>query len=306
MDLPALLAQWGIGLVFALAFAEQAGLPLPAAPILVAAGALAQEGAFRPELVLAAAVCACVLADHAWFLAGRMRGRALLASICRISLSPDTCVSSADDLIARHGAPLLLVAKFVPGVSAVAIPMVAARGLSYSRFVLLDTAGAVLWCATYIGAGMIFSREVQRVLDAMAQWGGWSVVLVGSLVVAYIGAKLAHRYRLRRLYRLVRIAPTEAAPLLARGELLVVDARSRAAREEDSRRIPGSVAHDELDFSALLGQARGRTIATFCICPNEASAALLAERFIKAGYERVRVLSGGEEALKVLASRARP
>lgn len=302
MDLPALIAQWGIGLVFGLALAEQAGLPLPAAPILVVAGALAQEGAFRPELVVFAAIAACLIADHAWFLAGRKRGRAILAGICRISLSPDTCVSNADDLIARHGPALLLVAKFIPGVSAVAVPMVAARGISYSRFLLFDLAGAALWCGAYVGAGMIFSREVQRVLDTMALWGGWSVTLVVALVAIYIGLKVAHRFRLRRLYRLVRMAPAEAAPLLARGELLVVDARSGAARDEDPRRIPHSVAYNDGDIGALLSEAGGRTIVTFCVCPNEASAALVAERLIRAGHHRVRVLSGGEEALRLLAA----
>jgi membrane protein DedA with SNARE-associated domain/rhodanese-related sulfurtransferase len=302
MDLHKLLGEWGIGLVFAFALAEQAGLPLPAAPLLVAAGALAQDGALRPELVVLAAVGASVIADHAWYAAGRLRGRALLAGICRVSLSPDTCVSNAEALLARHGARLLLVAKFIPGVSAVAIPMVAARGIPYSRFVLYDTAGAFLWCSTYIGAGMIFSREVHHVLDRMALFGGWSLTLVAVLVASYAAVKAAHRYRLRRLYRLVRLAPGEAAPLLARDELVVVDARTHAARELDARRIPGSVTFDEQDLEALVSRARGRTIATFCTCPNEASAAILAERLIKAGYGRVRVLSGGEEALRQLAA----
>src|SRR5262245_5434641 len=98
MDPVALLATWGIGLVFALVLVEQAGLPLPAAPLLVAAGAMAQEGVFRPEHVVLAALVACLLTDHAWFLAGRLRGRKLLATLCKISLSPDTCVSRADTL----------------------------------------------------------------------------------------------------------------------------------------------------------------------------------------------------------------
>src|SRR5438309_6584701 len=131
MDLLALLDRWGIVLVFAWVAVEQSGVPFPAPPLLVAAGAIAQEGQLRPEAVLLVAVVASLLADHAWFLAGRLRGRALLSGICRLSLSPDTCVRKTDDLIVRHGAPLLIFAKFIPGVSAVAIPTAAAMGLSY-------------------------------------------------------------------------------------------------------------------------------------------------------------------------------
>src|SRR5258708_10873489 len=130
MDFVALLIRWDVPLVFAAVMLEQSGLPVPAAPVLVVAGALAASGAIRPELVLLAALFACLIADHAWFLTGRLFGRRLLAGICRLSLSPDTCVRKTDDLISRHGAPLHLVAKFIPAVSAVAIPTAAALGIA--------------------------------------------------------------------------------------------------------------------------------------------------------------------------------
>ena len=297
-----LLERWDIAVVFGWVFIEQSGIPFPAPPILVVAGALAQDGRLKAEWVLAAAVVACLIADHAWFLAGRMRGRSLLAGICRISLSPDTCVRRTDDLVARHGAPLLVFAKFIPGVSAVAIPTAAAMGLSYRRFVLFDAAGALLWCGAYVGAGMIFSREVQRLLDVLALIGGWALAVVALAFALYIGVKVAYRLRLKRLYRLVRISPSEAAALRREEpDLLFIDARSHLARDEDPRRIPGAIEHQEGDVTAILpGEARARTIVTFCTCPNEASAALLADQLIAAGYSRVRVLTGGAEALSVL------
>jgi membrane protein DedA with SNARE-associated domain/rhodanese-related sulfurtransferase len=307
MDLLELLVRWDVGLVFAAALAEQAGLPTPAAPILVAAGALVQAGGLRPEAVLGAAVAACLVADHVWFIAGRRFGRRLLAGLCRLSLSPDTCVQRTDDLIAHHGAPLLLVAKFIPGVSAVSIPTAAAMGLAYRRFLLYDLAGCFIWSGAYIGAGMIFGREVRRVLDAMSQVGGWSLIALAALFAAYIGVKLAQRRRLRHLYRLVRIGPSEVAEILARAddEVLILDARSHLARADDPRVLPSSIAFGVEDrFDALPDESRRKLIVTFCTCPNEASAALLAQRLLKAGYSRVRVLTGGEEAVDLLAVQA--
>jgi len=302
MEPVTLLTHWGIFLVFGSVLLEHGGLPVPAAPFLVAAGALADAGAMRPERVLFAALCASLIADHAWFLTGRRYGRRLLAGVCRLSLSPDTCVRKTDDLVARHGAALLLVAKFIPGVSAVAVPTVAAMGLSYRRFLLFDAAGCLAWAGAYVGGGMIFSREVGRAIDAMGTIGGWSLAALLGLFALYIAWKVAHRRRLRQLYRMVRISPREMVALLAEEDVLVLDARTALAREADPRSLPRSIAvdHDNV-FDLLPAGARDRTLVTFCTCPNEASAALLADRLIRAGYSRVRVLSGGTDALEALA-----
>ncbi|MEP7084985.1 MAG: VTT domain-containing protein [Betaproteobacteria bacterium] len=304
MNLVDLLTRWDVALVFASVLLEQGGLPLPAAPILVSAGALAQSGVIRPELLLLSAFAAGFIADQLWYFAGRRYGRRVLAGICRFSLSPDTCVRSTDDLITRHGPITLLVAKFIPGVSAVAIPTAAAMGLSYRRFLLYDGVGCLIWAGAYIGAGMIFSREVNRLLASMSVIGGWSIVVLGGFFGLYVGAKLLQRLRLQHLHRLVRISPAETATLLRQdADLLIIDARSALARAEDPRTLPQSIFLDGLEpAKALPENARSRTIVTFCTCPNEASAALLAEKLIKSGYKHVRVLTGGGDALSVLST----
>jgi membrane protein DedA with SNARE-associated domain/rhodanese-related sulfurtransferase len=304
MDLVDLVTRWGVPLIVIAVLLEQGGLPLPAAPLLVVSGALADIGTMRADVLLGAAVFACLMADNVWFWLGRSHGRRVLATVCRMSLSPDTCVRQTDDLIRKHGAPLLLVAKFIPGVSAVAIPSSAASGLSYRRFIVFDILGAVAWSGAYLGAGMIFSREVNRLLDRMSVIGSWSLVIFGAAIGSYVLAKILQRRRLKRLHQLVRISPAELADLLESDpEALIVDARSQLAREQDTRAFRRSVVLGDRTIVEIVPlEQRGRTIVTFCTCPNEASAALLAEQLIKAGYERVRVLTGGEEALRRLAS----
>jgi membrane protein DedA with SNARE-associated domain/rhodanese-related sulfurtransferase len=305
MDLIALLTQWGVPLVFAAVLLEQMGLPLPAPPILVVAGALAATtGAMRPELILLAAFAACLVADHAWFAMGRRFGRRILAGVCRLSLSPDTCVRKTDDLIGRHGPALLLVAKFIPGVSAVSIPTAAAMGLSYRRFIAYDATGCLLWSGVYVGAGVIFSREITRLLEAMSWIAGGSLAILLALLAIYVVAKLLHRRRLRRLHKLVRISPDEIVALLASDpDLVILDARSALARSEDSRALPRSIVLGERRAIDVLPKGRrDQTVVTFCTCPNEASAALLAEQLISAGFGRVRVLTGGADAVEMLSA----
>lgn len=306
MDLLVLLTQYGVLLVFLATLLEQGGLPVPAAPVLVVGGALAAGGAMRPEHVLLSGFAAALLADHAWFIFGRRYGRRLLATICRLSLSPDTCVRKTDDLVSRHGAPMLLVAKFLPGVSAVAVPTVSALGIRYRRFILFDSLGCLLWAGAYVGLGLIFSREIRRLLSAMDVVGGWAVVLILALLATFIAVKYVHRLRLRRLHRLVRISPKEILGLLAEDpDLVILDARSDLARAEDPRLLPRSIVLENRHALEVMPHvARDQMVVTFCTCPSEASAALLAEELIKAGYRRVRVLTGGADAIGMLSTHA--
>ena len=305
MDLVGIVNQWGVALVFVVVLIDLAGLPLPAPPLLLVAGALSIDGSMRPDLLLFSAVAASLLADHAWFLVGRRHGRRLLATICRISLSPDICVSRTDALLGKYGPALLLFAKFVPGVSAVSIPTLAAMGVRYWTFLRFDLAGCLIWCGAYIGAGAIFSHEVDRLLTTMHLLGAGSLAVATALLALYVGARYLQRRRLMRLHDLVRIAPGELAALLNAGEpIAIVDARSALARSSDPRVLPRSVMlEDPRAIAALPAELRAQTVVTFCTCPNEASAAFVAELLMKAGYAKVRVLTGGVEALDVLAAR---
>jgi len=305
MEFAPVLGHYGIALVFGAVLLDLGGLPVPAVPLLVVAGALSLQGALRADLVFGVAFAAALLADHTWFFVGRRHGRRLLETICRISISPDMCVSRTDELLGRYGSSLLLFAKFLPGVSAVSIPTMAAMGTPWRRFALFDAAGCAIWCGAYIGAGAIFGREIDRILAAMSRYGAGALDAALAIVALYIAAKLLQRRRLRRLHELVRIAPEEVARRLRDGEdLVIVDARSRVARTSDPRALPHSVAlEDPRAIEALPSVLRTKpTVVTFCTCPNEASAAFVAELLLKAGYRNVRVLTGGESALDVLAA----
>ena len=188
-------------------------------------------------------------------------------------------------------------------MSAVAIPTVAAMGIRWRRFIVFDGIGALLWSGAYIGAGMIFSREVTRLLDSMTVIGGYAVMVIAVLVSIYISIKILHRMSLKRLHRLVRISPSEVSELIEQDpHLVIVDARSEVARTADPRVLPRSVILGNRAVEEVLsGHSKHQLVVTFCTCPSEASAALLAEQLLKSGYHRVRVLTGGIDALLALS-----
>ena len=122
-QLLALVIAHGTLLVFAATLAARIGAPVPAAPVLVLAGGLAAMGQLSWFAALAAAIVANIIGDGLWFWAGRHYGSRVLRLLCRISLSPDSCVRQSEAFILRWGGSSLIAAKFIPGISVVAPPM---------------------------------------------------------------------------------------------------------------------------------------------------------------------------------------
>ena len=147
---------FGLSFVFLNVLLEQLGLPVPAVPTLIVAGALAADGRLPWSGVAAVAVGACLLGDSAWYLAGRLYGGRVMSVLCRISLTPDTCVSQTQARFERWGARALIVAKFVPGLSMVAPPLAGATRMAYRRFAGYSLIGSCLW----VGAAMLCPLRV--------------------------------------------------------------------------------------------------------------------------------------------------
>src|SRR5690349_25034715 len=103
--------------VFVTVLAEQIALPIPAIPVLLAAGAVAADAHAYLSVLTSLSVAACLLGDMVWFELGRHRGRQALALLCRISLEPDACVRRTQNLFLTHGIGALILAKFIPGLS---------------------------------------------------------------------------------------------------------------------------------------------------------------------------------------------
>lgn len=297
-QLLALVVTHGTLLVFAATLAARIGAPVPAAPVLVVAGGLAAAGQLSWIAALAAAIVANILGDGVWFWAGRAHGYRVLRLLCRISLSPDSCVRQSEAFILRWGGSSLVAAKFVPGVSVVAPPMAGALGMSLAAFLGFETLAAAIWAGLFLGLGWVFADQIQQVMDMLSALGMVAVVALVVIVAAY----LALRYWRRRMFRsgvaMPRIDVAELRALIDGGAApVIVDVRSGAARTIDERRIPGALAVELRDIERLVDELpRDRELVLYCNCPNEASAAQAAGRLVARGFTRVRPLAGGLDA----------
>jgi membrane protein DedA with SNARE-associated domain/rhodanese-related sulfurtransferase len=293
-----LITQYGLALVFANVLAEQIGLPIPAIPTLIVAGALASEGQFSPLSVFGVAFVACMIGDALWYLAGRRYGHRVMKLLCRLSLSPDSCVRQTEFRFERWGKLTLVLSKFIPGLSTIAPPLAGAMRLTWPSFLLLNGLGVVIWAGAAIGAGMVFHSQINELVLRMEGLGTLAVEAIGVLLAGYIAFKWWERRRFYKMLRVARIGVDELRALIDEGKRpLVVDVRSHVARDLDRRFIPGALAMDVSEVDRQIDQLPAdREIVFYCTCPNEASAAQVARKLIGLGYTKVRPLHGGLDA----------
>ena len=292
------LTRHGLPLIFAAVFVEQMGLPLPAMPWLLAAGALSAVGEFNFALGLLVTVIACLLADAIWFYLGRYRGNQVLGLLCRISLEPDSCVRRTQNVFTKYGLPGVLVAKFVPGMNTVAPPVAGMSKVSAGRFLFVDAIGSALYGGCLLGLGFFFNRQIDQILAAVGQIGGSALSLLAALAVGFIAYKYWQRHRLLHELRMARITASELREMLRAGEApLIFDLRSSAAVEEDPVLIQGAIHLGMEEIESRLSEfPKDRDIIVYCSCPNEVSSARLALRLKRRGFNRVRPLLGGIDA----------
>lgn len=300
-DIQTLLALYGGWLVFLNVLVEQAGLPVPAYPMLIAAGALAGgAGGWLAAWLLAS--LACLLADSAWYMAGRHYGGRLLELVCKVSLSQDSCIRQTQKLYLRVGVRSLLVCKFMPGAGALSTAMAGLTGTPYRRFVAYDLAGSLIWAGSALLLGALFSDVVGDVLALLATYGPLGLALLAFLLLAYVLMRGLRRWVLvRRLRRIPRLQPEELLRWQAAGRAPVV-LDVRPGTDAALPRIPGAIAVDlaaPLAELPLAEQPAG--IVVYCACPNEISAARLAARLRAAGYTDIWALQGGYDAWARLA-----
>ena len=200
----------GYSILFAAVFAHQIGLPVPAPLFLLAVGALvaARKLGLFPVIVLS--VMACLVADWVWYEAGRRKGDKVLHFIHRLTRDPDAHDRRAKRIFGRYGPSLLVIAKFVLGLDAVAPPLAGISGTSRLRFLAFDALGSVIYSCAYTGLGYVFSHDLNRAAGYVGRAGRvLTGVALAGLLIYVCARKLVQGYRLRHVFRGAPINPPD-------------------------------------------------------------------------------------------------
>jgi membrane protein DedA with SNARE-associated domain len=211
------LVAHGGPVLFAVVFVDQAGLPLPSVPWLLAAGALSVNGEMNAAVAIGTSVGACLIADSLWFYVGRRGGSRIVQLLCRLSLAPNSGLRPTKGLLRHQGLRGLIITKFLPGLGNVMPAVAGAFGVSTASFLVFDTLGSFLYGAFYIVLGVLFHNRLQQVMALLKHFGFIALLLLLVPALAYIVLQYFWR---RTQHRALVTGPTSAKTFESRKPLM--------------------------------------------------------------------------------------
>jgi membrane protein DedA with SNARE-associated domain/rhodanese-related sulfurtransferase len=286
-------------ILFLTVFANQLAMPVPGVLFLLAAGALCHMGQLNFPYVLAVAIGACLLGDTLWFLIGRRHGSRVLRLLAAFSVDPNGQIRKVKRTFERHGLRCLLIAKFIPGIDAVAPPVAGMSGSSIYRFWAYDGAGSAIWAATYAGVGMLCSRQLNGIAVEVGRFAGILAAALGIPLAIYMVWTTLKFMQVSRSLHLHRIQPGSLLQKINRGEkLLIFDLLHFEEGTEGAEGIPTSVRLDpsrsrEADHVLF---PTDLDVVLYCASPNHFRSSRVALKLRRRGVRRIAVLAGGLNA----------
>jgi membrane protein DedA with SNARE-associated domain len=186
-------SEYGYLAVFFPVMLELVGIPFPSETILLAAGATVAQGRLNVILVVALGTAAATIGALLGYAIGHYGGRPLLAELVRRRLLRQDHLARVDGFLARHGARVLLIVRFVPGVRIPAFWVAGSSGMPLRPFVAADAAGALVWVVLMVTLGDLFARS----LSTLASVFGIDAAIVAAVVIVLAVLVVMVRMRLR-------------------------------------------------------------------------------------------------------------
>jgi membrane protein DedA with SNARE-associated domain/rhodanese-related sulfurtransferase len=300
-----LFLRHAYSVLFGWVLVEQAGLPIPSVPLMLAAGTMSAAHKIHVALVLPVVLLACLIADTTWWWLGRRFGSRVLDLLCRMSLDASTCVNRAQGSIARRGGLTLLFAKFVPGVSTIAAPIAGQSGMSFHEFAAYDMAGTLVWAATWLFAGRFFGDMASRSSKLFATLTHFAAALVLLMILGTIIYRYVQRKRFLAELRGLRLEPEQLLSMIEEARSdgaispFIIDLRHPLDVLTDPEVVPGAlrIGPDELKLHRD-EIPQDREVVLYCTCPSEETSAKVAMELRRLGVSRVRPLRGGLQGWK--------
>lgn len=297
-ELQQLNESHGLLLVFVNVLLEQIGLPVPAYPTLIVTGALAMQSKPLLGAGVLVAMFACLIADGLWYWAGKRYGGVLLKSICKISLSQDTCIRQGLTVYDRVGPRAMLLSKFLPGAGALVTTVAGMNGTPLAIFMRYSLAGSFIWAGSALLLGILFTDAIIPLLGWLT---GYLPLAIGGVLAAFalfLGWKYWKRRRL--LARTSQVPRISVPQLLALRDTVdapvIIDVRP-TFHTAVIEGIPGAVSISlEEPLEPWVEKLGDVDMVFYCACPNELSAALLAQKLHAHGLTRGKALTGGLDA----------
>lgn len=244
------------------------GIPMPVTVTLIAAGAASAAKVLRPEIAFVVSVAASMLGDNLLYWLGRHTGWWLLGTLCRVSLNPEACILRSAEAFYRRGRLAVVLAKFVPGIGALAAPLAGSMKMGPGQFARLDLAAACLYTAVYGSLGYLLGNLIAASRGGVQAAGLLIKLLIGFGLAGYIGRRVYLYWKQRKQRAVPYIDVRELAGRIAAADPvqpLIVDVRSHGYYDPGARRIKGSnrIEPNQL-LAAIKDLPRNRELYLYC------------------------------------------
>jgi membrane protein DedA with SNARE-associated domain/rhodanese-related sulfurtransferase len=292
-----LIQAYGLWLVFLITLLQSLGLPLPAFAVLIVTTAVTPPTEASIIMLILTGASGTLAGDVILYFAGKRYGTGILGKLCKISISPDTCVRSTGDIFERYGAPALTILKFVPALSTLAPVVAGVAAMQVAVFVFFSAIAALVYLGAAVTLGAVFRHQVDGLIAALSHYGMMGGLFIVVLFGLYLLFKWLRRYSLIKQFETDRVTVDDLVELIdGKSNPVILDARPIDQRTRNGF-IPGSVPIDESSFNDIADRyANHQEIIIYCSCPNEITAAKYAEKLRKVGLKRIRPLIGGIDA----------
>jgi membrane protein DedA with SNARE-associated domain len=172
------MARYGVLIVFINVFGSSLGLPIPATPTLVLAGAgiaLAADGLSSTSaqfgVMIGSAVIGGALADFVWFQGSKRFGERTLHGLGKLLAPRPDKVKSVERFLGNSAVRVLLIARFVPGLALFSVLLCGTKAVRLRSFVLHDCVGIGLWAAAALMAGGLSAPQIEKTFATLWHFG---------------------------------------------------------------------------------------------------------------------------------------
>jgi membrane protein DedA with SNARE-associated domain len=185
-----LIHDYGLIVVAAVIALECVGLPFPGETVLILASIFAGT---KHELnifeVVLTAAGAAVVGQTIGYVIGREFGYWLLLRYGPYVRVTESRIKLGEYLFLRHGRKILIVARFVPVLRALAGILAGANRMPWQQFLLANIVGAIAWAALFGFAAYLLGRQIEAIAGPM-------VIVIGivAVIVIAIGIHFVSRH----------------------------------------------------------------------------------------------------------------
>jgi len=180
-----LLAHAGYGAIMLAIAIESLGIPFPGEATLIAAAIYAGTGhQLDIALVVAAAAAGAIVGGIAGYWLGRSFGLWLLLNYGRYIWLHERRIKLGQYLFLRHGGKVVFFGRFVAVLRALASFLAGANRMGWTRFLVFNIAGAIVWAAVYGFGAYAFGKQIHRLLGPVG--GGLGAVALLIIIAGFI------------------------------------------------------------------------------------------------------------------------